>query len=435
MTTEYYNRSHHQERWVRAISQAYKGITQVFEPTVWLHRDPEAEEKMLRSPTIAHAVQQRQAYVAGRSWMLLPKTDGPAGKLAAKVGTELIEYIKHFTEARSLLARAFFHGARFARIHGEPRTLTLGDGKPRVWWVPVSLEDLDKRAYRIKSDVHDTGEAKAHWERRDFVHDEWVPESRYEALRTVKHTFNDDMNSLGYGRPLREVLGWAWYAEAEILQAALVSCERHAGGTVVMKVDGFRSGGNDHTNEKAFTAYLNAVKKMRSQHTIILDKTDDYEIVPANGEGHQVYDLMLRNLKNQIYTCVLGANLTTSADEGGSYALGRVQENSTEMLIQFDRDALGETLTDDLVGAVWHYNRPNLVELGIADEHPVFSIAQEKREDPTIAAQNAATLNQMGVPLASEDVYEKTGFRQPEEGEEVIAGAVATPPLPGFNFD
>ena len=156
---------------------------------------------------------------------------------------------------------------------------------------------------------------------------------------------------------------------------------------------------------------------------LVHDKADSIEVITAGGEGWQLLAGIRDELRSTIYTLIMGANLTTSANKGGSYALAEVQENSTEALIQYDREVLEETLTDDLLGCVWSMNHPNLVELGINDEKPRFSVANEKREDPKMRADVASVLNSMGVELSLQDVLEQTGFRKPEPGEEIIQKA------------
>jgi hypothetical protein len=91
-----------------------------------------------------------------------------------------------------------------------------------------------------------------------------------------------------------------------------------------------------------------------------------------------------------------------------------------------------ETLTDELLGPVWFYNRANLVELGISDEKPRFSIKQEKRLDPQVRANVASVLSGMGVELSLDDVMEQTGMRRPEAGEPTIKGRMPAPDAMGM---
>lgn len=422
MVTELRVRNQAQQLYVRSLSAAYRNGTQVFQPSLWLTRDPEAEEKMLRDADIAHAIGYRRHLIAGRQWQVLPKRETERSPIATVVATELIENIRHFTAARYALARAFFSGSRFARIHGGPRVLTIGDGKPRTWWVPTRLEDQDGRYYRQVTKIEGDA-AMAHWERWNLTRMQWEPHTIEDAITTIHHVYNDDQSSLGYGMALREALGWAWYAKTNISQETLMAIERYAGGTMVAKVDGLRDAATGLPNEDLQTATLSALEEMRARHTVVIDSNDQIEIIPAPSGGHEVMDQMREELRSTIFTLVLGANLTTSADKGGSFALADVQENSTEALIQYDREILEETLTDDLVGCLWKRNWANIVELALQDDMPRFSIAQEKREDPMNSANVAQVLHGMGVALPLAEVLERAGFSKPEQGEEVVSGA------------
>ena len=68
MTSELRTRNQSQQLYVRALSQAWRNTQQLHDPSVWLLRDPEVEEKMLRDADIAHAVGYRRHLIAGRTW-------------------------------------------------------------------------------------------------------------------------------------------------------------------------------------------------------------------------------------------------------------------------------------------------------------------------------------------------------------------------------
>lgn len=430
MTTELRLRNQAQQLYVRALSQAWRNGIQIYDPSLWLLRDPEAEEKMLRDADIRHAVGYRRHLIAGRDWTLQPRSDAsPRAPMAVAIGVDLLKGIHHFTQARMNLARAFFSGSRFARIHGTTKTLRIGDGKPRTWWCPVRLEDMDKRMYRIVAH-HDGNELDgAHWERWDLGTQQFVPETHWDALHTIRHVYQDDQATLGHGSALREALGWWWYAKEHVFQESLQAVERFAQGILTARVDGARDAETGLPNEELISSWQEVLEDLRARHVLVFDKSDEVEVIQGNAQGWELMHKIRDELRNTIYTLVMGANLTTSANEGGSYALAEVQENSTEALIQFDRETLQETLTDDLLGCIWKKNQWNMRELGIADEMPRFSITQEKRQDPLQRAQVAQTLSAMGLPLAHDDLYEQTGFRKPETGEEIVKAPVQ-PQLP-----
>jgi len=431
MTTELRLRNQSQQLYVRALSQAWRNNVQLYEPSVWLLRDPDSEEKMLRDADIAHVVGYRRHLIAGRKWNLTPKNDAaPNADLSVGIGTALLESLKHFTQARYQLARAFFSGARFGRIHGVSKVLTLGDGKPRTWWMPIRIEDMDKRMYRIVPKT-DGDVIQAHWERWDVAKQEFIVESQLDAVQTIKHIYQDDQGTLGYGRALREAVGWWWYAKEHVFQESLQAVERFAQGILQAKVDGARDGATGLPNSELIESWAAVLEDLRARHVLVYDESDDVSMVDVDGQGWELLKDMREELKNGIFTLVLGANLTTDANNGGSYALAEVQENSTEALVQFDRETLEETLTDDLMGCLWFKNHANLVELGISEEMPRFTITQEKKQDPKERADVANVLHSMGVALSADDLYEQTGFRQPEAGEDIIEGATTPPPIPG----
>ena len=430
MTTELRLRNQSQQLYVRALSAAWRNRVQLYEPGLWLLRDPEVEEKMLRDADIAHAVGFRRHAIAGKGWQVTPEdASSPRADLAVAVTTGLLRKIERFTTARLNLARAFFSGSRFGRIHGTTEILKLGDGKARKWWVPKRIEDMDKRLFRIVP----TGEGDdlcAHWEQWHLTKMDWVPMTPSDLQRTIRHVYADDQSSLGYGRALREALGWCWYAKEHVFAESIQTVERFAQGILRAKVDGARDAETGLPNEELIRAWQDVLENLRSRHVLVHDTADNVEMVSMDSSGWELLKTMREELRQMILTLVLGANLTTAANSGGSYALGEIQENSTESLIQFDRETLEETLTKDLVGCVWRENWPNLVELGIAEECPRFTITQEKRQDPVQRASVAQVLHSMGVAIAADDLYEQTGFRQPKPGEPVIEGAVPPPPTP-----
>lgn len=425
-----YRNSQAQQLFVQSLSSAWRNGVQVYDVSTWLTRDPEAEDKMLRDGDIAYAVEYRQSLVAGRQWDLQPANEGsPRADMAVMVGRQLLGKLKRFTASRKLLARAFFHGARYARIHGETRRMTLGDGRERWWWVPTMLEDIDKRAMRIVP--HNDGKTiAATWQRWDVAGGRWVDLTEQEAVHMVRHTYNDEQGTLGYGRALREALGWWWHTKAHVFSESTMAAEKFAQGIIHAKIDGLRDASSAEPNSTLIEDWVTAIENMRGRHVIVSDRADDIQVIQGNGEGWQLLKDLRDEMRTVIVTLVLCANLTTSASKGGSYAMAEVQENSTEALIQFDRESLEETLTDHLLGCVWWNNYANLLELGIADEMPRFNIRQEKLTDPLQRAQVAQMLHAMGVDLSKQDLHEQTGFRLPQDGEPTIGGAVPMQPAP-----
>ena len=426
-----------QSQFVNALSGAYRNNIQLHDPSVWNFRDPEVEEKMLRDADIAHSVTIRKHMIAGRDWTVVPKRENsPVADLSVLIGNEALSSVKHFTQARLNLSRAFFSGARHARIITEPRVLKWGDGQERTWLVPVELKDMDKRVFRRVPNTQPDGRIFVTWERWNIGLGKWIPETDYDNLMTIRHTYADSQENLGHGNSLKEAIGWWWYAKEHVFQESLAAVERFAQGVIHAKIDGLRNAGSQKPNTTLITQWKNVLEDMRARHVLVSDKADDVQMMPMDGTGWQMLTDIRNDLRNTIFTLVLGSTLSTATNgETGSFAMAQVHENSTEALIQFDRETLEETLTDDLLGAFWTLNRVNIMELGLWDDKPRFSVKQEKQHDPVLRAQVAAQLLGAGVTLATDDVLDQTGWRKPEDGEDVIVGAVASAdPMGGGGF-
>ena len=280
---------------------------------------------------------------------------------------------------------------------------------------------------------NDEGTLSAHWERWNVGQNEFQIEDRVDAIQTIRHIYQDDEAHLGHGSALREALGWHWYAKEHVFQESLAAVEKFAQGILVAKIDGARDATTGLPNETLIAEWVAMLEDLRARHVLVYDKSDEVEVIHGGGDGWQLMESIRNELRNTIYTLIMGANLTTAANEGGSYALAEIQENSTEALIQFDRETLQETLTKSLLGCIWFKNHANLVELGVDHERPFFNITQEKIQDPAARVAVAEGLNRMGVDLSLVDVLEQTGFAVPETGERLILGGSSVPaPAPGL---
>ena len=419
---------HAQEDWLRDFESAVNRI-ELREPSTWLAREYELEEKMLQEATIRHAVDHRTALVAGRDYTLVPKReDRDSSKVAVEVAMDCLEELEQFAEARKRLSRAFLHGTCYEQIKCQPFQRDIGDGVVRTWHLPVALEHREKWLYRKTIDGAKTVNPKATWKRWAIYGPQaglWHEMTAQESASLVKHVFADEMGGLGYGRPLRDALAMIWYAMTHTHKETLQAIERFAQGLAIMKIDGLRDGATGNTNAAVQTKALSILKKMMARNGLVLDSEDNLEVIEGSGTGHEMLSNFRQELRDQVFTLILSANLPTGASEGGSYALADVQEGSTETLVQFDRCALEETLSRHLLGYIWDLNRANMMELGIMQDRPKFDLMQERREDPEVASRVLLGATQIGLPVALADAYKKLNLRQPGPDEDLLE-----PPAP-----
>tara|TARA_R100000963_G_C4643949_1_gene107733 strand:- start:1207 stop:2529 length:1323 start_codon:yes stop_codon:yes gene_type:complete len=431
-------RNFNSELYNRALSSAYRIWTRLYDPDYALSREPDVWEKLRRDATITQSVDTRLHLVAGRQWHIEAARDEEEDKKVSSIVGDILKHIRNFTEARYELAQAIFRARSYAYIEGKPETRTFGDGKPRTWWIPYRLRDVDRRRIRYRPEH---GVDKEGLETVKVIQEMWsVIRMRYEpfdkADQFVKIVYRNEEARLGYGRGLMDSMYFYWWMKSIVWREGLQGLERWSQGILIGKIDSYREGSTSKTNESVRDDLYSALHEMRSRHVIVVGKEDEIEVKDGGMAGHEMVMNFIKYMDEKLIALILGSTIPFGGGSGGgSYARARVEEATTNSLIQFDRDKLDESLSDDLIGLVWRLNYKNFVDMGCENaQPPKFRTQPEKREDPTAAAAIIAQLAAIGLPLKTEEVYSKIGFSPPSDGDEVFEGkpkeAVEIPGLP-----
>ena len=420
-------------RYATELSNALKYRDWIYDPDYALANDSAVYEKIMRDPVTAHAIRFRKHLVAGAEWRIEPASDDEIDKRAAEIVEEAILKIENFTDARIRLSSSIFLGSAYAAIQGERYTQRLAGSEPREWWTPKALIDKDRRRFRR---VYDRAIGRRRWEMYS------IDREQYEALLHPEwyvHSIYDDTESaLNYGRGLLNTIYQYQAAKSRTLQDAAALSERTGQGFLMVAIDNMRGAdgrpvaGADGSGSNVSDAWATQLDKHRARNILVHDARDKVQLLTGFGEGSQLLSSLRDYYDSAITTAILGAHLPTTANSGGSYALAKIQENSTEALVQADRNRLSDEITRDIVGAVWRYNRFQLDAEGLGSaRRPKFRIVNQKREDPVSSAQVVATLLGAGVKLRADEVYRKCGFTQPLPEDETIKGIPGAAPESG----
>lgn len=403
------------------LSGIYRSGVRITDPDFALSQDPEVYEKAERDAKVKAVISDRKHSVAGRKWNLVAgDPDNEASKQKAKIVEHLLGRMKKFSELRFQLGKAIFRGSAHARIYGERRLLTI-NGITARWWYPTRAREIDKRRFQWISH-QENGRSVI---RREL----WsVDRMRWEKIENpeffIHHLYNDEEASLRHGHGLMQAIYFTFRAKMIVLEEGLAGLEKWARGMQILALDSTRiDAASGQTLAKIAKEYVDILEKLRGRHILVHDKADELKHEDAPGTGSQIVQDMLNYLDNAITILGLGSVMPTSATTGGSFALAEIQENSSERLIQFDRDILAETITESLVALILRLNRPQFLAEGLADaEDPYFQIIQEKIEDPQKNAGVIRTALESQVPLRKDEVYQKLGFTQPLDDDDVFSG-------------
>ena len=427
-------------RYVEGLSNALTARDWVYDPSFALSSDAEIYSKVMRDPVAAHAIRFRKHLVAGVDWRIEPASEEPNDIAAARILEDILERMSGFTDARIRLADSIFRGSSYAFISGERQFVSVASGEMQAWWLPTALVDVDRRRFRLTARDGDL-----RWEFWSVLRRAWEWLEHPEWF--VRSVFEDTEDSLGYGRGLLDTLHYFQASKARVFQDCLAASERFGQGFIMAGVDGIRGSDGSPTmasgrdGDSVAARWQTTLNKQRARHILVFDKRDEVSILTGSSEGWKLLSELLSYLDTTQVTAVLGSSLSTmqSMGEVGSNAKALTHENSTEALVQADRLRLGDDLSRDLIGQIWRQNQWQIqTQLGgVLPRMPRLKIGQQKKEDPEQAATIISTLLGAGIPLRSEDVYSRTGFTMPREGDAVIEGASAPPPPPaggGFPF-
>lgn len=430
--TLFFPRSPSADIYARAHAALYQPHLRVWDPSFALANEPLVFERLQRDAIIAHVMHLRKTSVSNRKWTVKPKGESEKDKLAAKVIEDLIKEIFRFKAAMYNLSDAIFRGTTHGYIEGERRGISVAGLSRSTWWVPRKIKDVDKRRFRIIN--------ASETERRP---DGTLPLKRqFLSLRTrlweevpapaawIRHAYQDNEASLGYGHGLVEALYYYSYMKTTILDQGLQGLERWAQGLVRVGVDGVREASTGRPNDEIVNEWMTTLEKVRSQHVLVHDSKDEFSVEQGPGQGWQIVQSMIQYTDNAIRQLVLGGTLPTGGGSGnsGSSSLGaggvaRVQEDTRHELVSYDRELLSDSITRDLIGLLWRLNKSNLFSLGLTDEYkPTFTLSQDPKSNPEASARVATVLLSAGLDLRKDEVYDRTGFTPPRKGDDIIEG-------------
>lgn len=417
------------EEYAEQLTNAQHGPW-IEDPSYALASDLEVYSKVLRDPVAAHAIRYRKHLVAGSEWTVQPASESPSDQLAAKIVEDMLHALRGFEDARVRLASAIFRGSAYQFVEGRRAFAQLG-GVAAAWWVPTRLVDVDRRRFRLSPEGWKLWSVERRcWEALE--HPEWF----------VRSTFDDVESSLGYGRGLLDTLYRFQSLKTRTLQQAASACERFAEGFLIAKIanmrDGARAAGGTSSGASArAAAVIDLLKRHRARNFLAIDADDDLQMINGVGEGWALIESMLSYLDTNQVMAVLGSTLATmqSMDEVGSNAKAQEHANSTEALVQADRKRLSDDVTRDLIeGLFWPLNRYQIEAVAPGAKPPRFEITQQQREDPETAAKVLQILVTSGVSLRKDEVYDRFGYTQPKDGDEIVEGQAAAAPGTGGGF-
>ncbi len=161
-----------------------------------------------------------------------------------------------------------------------------------------------------------------------------------------------------------------------------------------------------------------ALQSLGSDATAIFSKNVEVEFLGVNVTPHgDFFEKAVRFWNQEISKVVLGQTMTT--EDGASLSQAKVHAEVRDDIRDADAKALAETINDSLVAPLVQMNFGADVEL------PMFSFDISEPEDLVALTTSIIPLIDRGLRISTSEIYERTGFTPPDEGDEILTAASA----------
>ena len=423
------------------IASVYKsGAPFLYDPDLSRLRDPDTWSKIMVDDDFRPAWMQRLAKVVRREWRMEPADESEPAARKAKLIEAIIRGGKGLYVARRHFAHAAMWG--YAPVWTEgTRELAVVDGIIGEWWLPKEFKSLDYRQIVLKSEAtRDPKDGTSHVSvipLMSTIEDgSFLPVNSPECLSLFVWG-NDTLDRKGYGRGLDEPVYVLCWVKAAARSIFLQGYEKWANGIVDVAMDAAAHGTTAQDNETVADQHATAVSSMRALGYFIHDKRDEIKILAGNGEGTRSGLDLLRYLGEAITRVVLNSILTSGQASGaGSLARAGEEGQTTDDVLDADRDMIDDVITDRIVKLIDERNEPMWAQLGLSGVEPGrFSSIGDEDEDPEKFGRVVESAQKAGLKISEDEAYRRFGLRKPAADEKILEAPKPESPFgPGSPF-
>lgn len=366
-----------------------------------------------RDDMVRAAVAYRQLAGISTGWQMEPASDDPADQEPADYAQYALDEMEgSFHQTLVSIQDALVAGFS---IHEKVNAPVETEGQ---WAGKQGIARLKQRSPEyIYFDLDLHGEIKENgiWQEARIAHDQdidgadYVKFSREEVIYHV--TDPRDSNPFG-NSPLRPAYR-AYFNRDSTTIAWARYLERYG---LPIPIGRYPDTGADETHRNTL---MNVLKQMRTALVLVLKRSWDVQFLEQKHEGQvALFERMIAVASRQIArSLLLPALVMETADGGGgAYALGKAQNDQFSWVLRADREALEETINQQLIRPLirWNFSGVGM---------PRWRLKPFADEDLKQQAEWLAILVNQGLAVPEDEIYKRFRLRKPEEGEEVLEKA------------
>jgi len=432
------------------------GAGRVYRPSDEALKESRENARYMRADAaVMECVELRQRAVALLDWRIEVEDRSPQYQQTRALLTKICRRIPRFTQYRETLLQAIWFG-RYAVenvfawdwIDGQKLVSVCG-------WCPVHGDKLvwklDARTGRFQEEpvgirVSSVGITTPHvqaWfeENRQYIEPtDWgmayfPPPEKRDLLVIHRHQIEDgeweEPRNAGriFGVGIRSKIYWVWYQKQQALRWLMEFLERSAFGIELW----YYPAGNLEAREETFRSATQRVGT--GKNVLLVPRPPGGEgmlygverIEPSMSGAQVLKEILTEYFGHQIKRYILGQTLTTEAHATGLGSnLASIHLDTFLQIVRYDAGNLQETLTEQLLWRLIHWNWPGL-------DHRLFRFCIETdRPDVGQRLEALQRAFQMGLKIRTADLRELLGIDGPAEGEEYVQDPNFRQPAPGL---
>jgi len=343
----------------------------------------------------------RKGAVVGCPWEIVPADDSDQAAKDADLVREIFEAIPDFSNTVRAMQDAVPYGFAFAEI------MWAVQGR---WIYVESIDEVMPHRLTFRGDNLDVLKyPRLLMTEMDFRGTEVPPE---------KFLFYRFQPRGGYvvRSGLMRGLSWWWLFQNYSIKDWVAFMEKFGQGFVLGRYDSAASAGDRRVLEEA-------VKNMATELAAMISKTTEIEIREFKGSATiNMFDDFQRIADSYKSKRVIGQTLTTQEGVSGSLALGKVQGEVRQDILEYDCRGTEDVFNRGLVVPIVDFN------FGSRDKYPKFKLKYEPPEDmKALVDVHKVLVVDMGVPVPLSYIRDTYGIPEPEEGEAILGGASPAP--------
>lgn len=358
-------------------------------------------QDMLRDSHIRSVVGTRRLAVLGKEWRIEAAEDSPADQNVRDLVEEAIQGIRGFERARRDLLDGIFKGFAVGEI-----MWSVVNGRV----VPTEIRRRGQHRFVFDAD----GRLRL-LTIQNMIDGEELPERKFLILQYDA----DPENPYGFG--IGQSVYWPWWFKKHAIKFWVVFMDRFAQPLPVGKYP-------PGTDEKTQEALLDLLKAIQTDQAVKIPNTLDVSLLEAARTSTVgVYEPFIKLLNAEISKAVLGQTLTTQEGTTGSQALGRVQEDVRQDIVEADADLEDEVFRDQLIRWIVDFN------FGPDVPAPWFITETEAEKDLIALSNRDKVLHSMGMRIPERYIYDTYAMPEPQGDEPILPPPTASSsfaPLP-----